>query len=137
MNVPTPRRRPRTDVDMVPMINFAFLLLIFFMLVGRFGPLDPFPVAPPRAAAGPVEIAPETEVLLLGADGALAFGRERIGASGLAARAIRWKLAHPAQALPIKADAAADAARLVELLETLRAAGVAEVRLMTRPAGAR
>lgn len=134
MRLPAPRRQPRTDVDMVPMINFAFLLLIFFMLVGRFGPLDLFPVTPPRAAAGPVEGEGEVEVLLLGADGALGFGRERIGASDLPDRIGRWQLAHPKQALLLKADAGADAARLVELLETLRAAGVAEVRLMTRAA---
>lgn len=133
MKIPAPKRVPRTDVDMVPMINFAFLLLIFFLLIGRFGPLDVFAVQPPRADAPPMLGEVEAESLLIGKDGRIALGREPLARSDLAARAARWSAAHPGEALQVKADAEADAAALVDLLEVLRDAGVGEVRLLTRP----
>ena len=133
MKIPQPARRPRTDVDMVPMINFAFLLLIFFMLVGRFGPLDAFAVDPPRADAPPVEGEADADLLLIGKDGRIAFGRERIDRADVGTHAANWQVAHPGQALQVKADADADAAELVDLLAVLRDAGVGEIRLLTRP----
>lgn len=133
MKIPLPQRRSRTDIDMVPMINFAFLLLIFFLLVGRFGPQDVFKVTPPRTAMTSVEPAAGDPVLLFAADGALAFGGSRVEAAALPAALRAWRASHPQQALSLKADADADASRLVDLLELLRSAGVSEVRLLTRP----
>lgn len=132
MKIPTRVRTPRTDVDMVPMINFAFLLLIFFLLIGRFGPLDAFAVLSPRADAPAVAGEATPDQLLVGKDGRLALGQQRLEAAELGPRAAAWQAAHPAEPLYLKADAEFDAAQLVVLLETLREAGVSEVRLLTR-----
>lgn len=134
MKIPSPQRVPRTDVDMVPMINVAFLLLTFFLLLGRFGHADILAVDPPRTAQAASAAVGEADVLLLDRDGRMALGRERIELRDLAARATAWQLAHPGAALRVKADAAADAVNLLECLEILRDAGIAEVRLLTRPA---
>lgn len=134
MKIVLPRRRARSDIDMVPMINFAFLLLIFFLMVGRFGPQDLFDVTPPRAAGASSESDANAGSLLVRADGALALGRTRVEPSELHLRVTAWRQSHPEEPLQVKADAGADAAHLVELLQQLRAAGVTEVRLLTRPA---
>ncbi len=118
---------------MVPMINVAFLLLTFFLLLGRFGRPDILGVDPPRATrAAPASVG-EADVLLLARDGRMALGREPIESRDLAMRAAAWQAEHPGEALRVKADAAAEAVDLVERLEILRDAGVAEVRLLTRP----
>lgn len=134
MRIVLPRRKARTDIDMLPMINFAFLLLIFFLMVGRFGPQDVFKVTPPRAA----DLSPQPDAqamsLLLGADGALAFGPSRTDAAELREHLALWRREHPNQPLLLKADATADATQLLGLLQQVRDACVSEVRLLTRPA---
>lgn len=123
-------RASRADLDMVPMINFAFLLLVFFLLVGRLAPADPLDVQPARSHAfDPAQQA--ADVLLVGADGRVAFGGAVLAREVLAARMSTWAAAHPGAALPVKADARLDATAAIALLETLRDAGVRDVRLLT------
>lgn len=126
-------RRPRNDDDRIlPLINVVFLLMIFFMLAERIAAIDPFPVEPPRsAAAGPLE-SRET-VVLLGADGTLAFDgqvmdekRFRLAVAGRVA-------AGGAGAFRFKADGKTEATRVVAVMEILREAGVEKLRLLTLP----
>jgi biopolymer transport protein ExbD len=124
------RRVSRTDVDMVPMINFAFLLLIFFMLAGTLVPAQQTPIDPPRSViAAPAD--PSGNVLLLAADGRAGFAGDLLPETELAARVARWHQEHPSEPLRIKADAAVDAERVVRILQSLRAAGIDHVSLLT------
>jgi biopolymer transport protein ExbD len=125
-----PKRSSRVDIDMVPMINFAFLLLVFFLLVGRIAPADPLGVEPARShTLDPAQQA--TDVLLVGADSRVAFGGVVLGPEALAARMSAWSVAHPGMPLPVKADARLEATAAIALLDTLRDAGVRDVRLLT------
>lgn len=135
------RRNARTDVDMVPMINFAFLLLVFFLLIGRIAPAEPLAVVPARSATlDPAQAA--GDVLLVASDGRLAFTgpgsagglRGAFDEVALPARAAAWVAAHPHEPLPVKADARFEATQMIGLLDVLRDAGVREVRLLTVPA---
>ena len=122
-------RPARTDIDMVPMINFAFLLLIFFMLAGTLTAADRTPVEPPRSSvAAPAD--PTGEVLLLTADGRAGFAGELLPESALPPRIAQWLAQHPGQVLRVKADASVDAARVVRVLQTLRAVGIERVSLL-------
>ncbi|HUP91676.1 MAG TPA: biopolymer transporter ExbD [Solimonas sp.] len=123
-------RRMRLGDNMLPVINIVFLLLIFFMLLGAISAPDAFMVRPPESAAqAGAEF--EATILVLGADGRLGLGRSTIARQVLAAQASAWGARHPGQALQVKADGRADAAQLVEVLETLRAAGIPRVALLT------
>jgi biopolymer transport protein ExbD len=123
------KRTARTDIDMVPMINFAFLLLIFFMLAGTLVPAQQTPIDPPRSAiASPAD--PSGNVLLLTADGRAGFGTELLPETALPARIARWRAEHPQEPLRVKADAAVDAERVIRILHGLRAAGIEHVSLL-------
>jgi biopolymer transport protein ExbD len=125
-----PKRSSRAEIDMVPMINFAFLLLVFFLLVGRIAPLDPLDVQPARSHGfDPAQQA--SDVLLVGADGRVAFGGEVLAPAAVAAQLSAWAAAHPGAPLPVKADARLEATAAIALLDTLRDAGVRDVRLLT------
>ncbi len=130
MKLPTPKRESRTDIDMVPMINFAFLLLIFFMLAGTLVPAQKMPIDPPRSAlATPAD--PSGNVLLLAADGHAGFAGELLPEAELPARIAQWHKEHPQESLRVKADAAVDATRVINILQRLRAAGIEHVSLLT------
>jgi len=129
MKLPKAKRPARTDIDMVPMINFAFLLLIFFMLAGTLVPAQKLPIDPPRSVlATPAD--PSGNVLLVTADGRIGFAGELLPEAELPARIAQWRKEHPQEALRIKADAAVDAARVIQLLQGLRASGIEHVSLL-------
>ncbi|MDJ1006379.1 MAG: biopolymer transporter ExbD [Paracoccaceae bacterium] len=120
-----PPRRPRLD-DAVPMINVAFLLLIFFLLAARIVPPAPIEVALPEAVAG--DPASPGAVLFVGPDGSLGYG----AAQGEAALAAIVKDSG-GETLTLRVDRAFDAARLAALLARLDAAGVGPVSLSVIP----
>lgn len=130
MKIPLNLRPRSADIDMVPMINFAFLLLIFFLLVGRFGPGEALRVEPPRALAPLDPGGVKEPALLMDVNGRLAWGSQTFPTDELPSRAATWADAHPDAALSLKADAATDAAQVILLLERLRDAGVPRVKLL-------
>lgn len=73
-------RRPRAE-HIVPMINVAFLLLIFFLMTAVLAPLDPVRIDPP-AAVGSEEVAGEI-VLFVESDGTLWRDGERSTSLGM------------------------------------------------------
>ena len=135
MRIGLPARRSRMGDNMLPVINIVFLLLIFFMLLGALSRPDAFDVQPLQADGG-VAADADADALVLGADGRMALGREPVAPRNLALAAANWQARHPGQPLRVKADANADAVHVVEVMETLRAAGIAQVELLSRPRGA-
>ncbi|ANK82599.1 MAG: biopolymer transporter ExbD [Rhizobiales bacterium NRL2] len=124
------RRRPRNDDDRImPLINLVFLLLIFFMLAGRLTAADPFEIAPPESASGADPVAEEM-LILVAADGRLALDGAMVSEAELAER-----LGREPRRVRLKADAEAEAVRVVQVMEVLRDAGVENLHLLTVPAG--
>ncbi|MEO1722894.1 MAG: biopolymer transporter ExbD [Pseudomonadota bacterium] len=129
------KKRSKGDDDerILPLVNIVFLLLIFFMVVGRLSASDPFEVVPPRSLS---EGQPANEPLLLaiGPEGELALNGELIEQDALMTRISDLAQEPDAAELRIKSDGRVGAAEVVALMEQLRLAGVASVRLMTVPA---
>ncbi|MBK1725510.1 ExbD/TolR family protein [Halorhodospira neutriphila] len=131
MRLPEPRRR-EPEEGTVPMINIVFLLLIFFMVAGTLTPESPLSVDPAASEAG--EAAPEDPIrVLIDAEGRLALGDEVVdGREGLRRRLQERLEEGPERPVEVKPDAEADAERLLEVMDDLRAAGLERVRLITR-----
>ncbi|MEM9765338.1 MAG: biopolymer transporter ExbD [Pseudomonadota bacterium] len=129
------KRRARGDEDerILPLINIVFLLLIFFMVVGRLSAADPFEIVPPRSeSAGQ----PPNEPLIvsIGAEGQLALNGRLMEEEALVLEVKAARAGAEEAELRIKSDGRVSALRVVALLDRLRAAGFASVRLMTVPA---
>ncbi|WP_108028065.1 ExbD/TolR family protein [Rhodovulum kholense] len=112
---PAPRRRP----SLTPMIDVVFLLLVFFMLAARMGAEVSLPVAggaggtgewsgPPRL----VDIRPE----------ALALNGVETPLDGLA-NALSSLVEAPTDPVVLRPRDGADLQRVIEVIETLSAAG--------------
>jgi biopolymer transport protein ExbD len=138
-----PRQRRDLDDALVPLINVVFLMLIFFMIAGRITTPDALPVEPPTSAQGQ-PLPPEPVVLLMDAEGNLAWDGEVISLPELGTRLADWTARFsgpgrgdgpsPGVAITLKADAAVRHAQLRPLLERLQAAGVERLRLSSKPA---
>lgn len=142
MRLHRPSRKTDSEARILPLINVVFLLLIFFMLAGRLEQADLFEVAPPvsgkAAEAAPGDLqAPREIVLLLAADGRLALDGAVMTPQALTAEVAARLAAQPDLPLVLKADGGAEALRVVEIMESLRAAGLRDLQLLARPPGGR
>ncbi|MEM7529875.1 MAG: biopolymer transporter ExbD [Pseudomonadota bacterium] len=130
------RKRPsRVDDDdrVLPLINIVFLLLIFFMVVGRLSAADPFEIVPPTSTSTG-EPPNEPLLIAIGPEGQLALNGELIEE---AAMLERIGAAEEGEEIRIKSDGRVSAVTVVTLMERLRLAGVSSVRLMTVPSDQR
>jgi biopolymer transport protein ExbD len=132
MKLQRPTRRGEPE-NMIPLINVVFLLLIFFMLAGKLGQQDPFPLAPPTSES---ERAPgeRPATVYVGPDGKTALGDEVMALNALET-AVRDRLGDGARVVRLKTDKAVDANRVIDVMDALRQAGVSRVTLLTTKPG--
>jgi biopolymer transport protein ExbD len=128
MKLRRPDKRSEAE-NTIPLINVVFLLLIFFMLAGKLGQQDPFPLTPPNSEStrAPAE---RPATVYVAADGKTALGDEVLSLNALEG-VVRERLGDGAQVVRLKSDKAADANRVIEVMEVLRRAGVDRVTLLT------
>ena len=130
------RRRIRIGLNLVPLINVIFLLLIFFMLAGTLRAPEHFPIVRPLSTTGDssqLEPLYEPVELLVTSDGRLALnGREVSRAELPAALAAEFR-GGASPAVAFKIDARAATGDMLDLIGTLRTAGARLVLLATRP----
>lgn len=129
MIVPPPKRPRSTEENVLPLINIVFLLLIFFMLAGVLAQNPPFELQAPATAQARDSTQIQRKLFAVAADGRLAFAGQPIERDGLADALADWPDDEPLQ---IRADGKMKANALTELLAAVRAAGIAEVDLLTR-----
>ena len=129
-------RQRNSDEGIIPLINVVFLLLIFFMLAGKLSQIDPFTVTPPDSAS---ESPPDGSALtvLVGSDGRIAFDGKPVELEELAALLTgrNGRDGQEAKVLRLKADQQAEADRVIEVMESLRAAGIEKLSLLTTKTG--
>lgn len=124
MRIEAGLQRPRRRLNLTPMIDVVFLLLVFFMMVSRFGGLHGMSlsvagqgsadwVGPPRL----VELRPQGVTLNGVAVDDLAAGLAPL-------------MAQPDDPVVLRARDGADVQRLVAVMEGLRAAGFTRLVLV-------
>lgn len=124
-----PRRRD-DDENLIPLINIVFLLLIFFILAGTFVRPDRFEVAPPRSLS-PTLAEDQQMTVLLSADGRLAIGGREVDKPELKRLIMDRLSAEPDLQVQLKADQNLAAEKLIDVIESLRAAGLEKLMLLT------
>lgn len=125
-----PRSARDNEARILPLINVVFLLLIFFMLAGRFSSLDPFEVEPPRSASEQLPGAQTLEILVA-ADGRMAVDDRVVEATQLRQILQERLNEEPDIRIRLRADGRADTPDIVSLMELLREVGVASLHLLT------
>lgn len=118
------------DLTVLPMVNVVFLLLIFFMLVGRVGPKEELEISPPLSESGQMESGRPVRVEI-NQSGAIAFNGKIIDTTELIVVITDLLRQDPSTQLQLKADAGLDANSLIRIMETLRLIGVAKLTLVT------
>ena len=124
-------QRRRELVNITPLIEVVFILLVFFMLAGAIERPEELDVSPPISASDEASNV-EDVVILVDKDGSVAFqGTVMPSDFELVRTATVWFAVRPDSSIQLKADADADAARVIEVMELVREAGAQYLVLLT------
>jgi biopolymer transport protein ExbD len=125
MNFRAPSKSAAIDIDLTPLINIVFLMLIFFMLAGTLKPGDAIQAAEVDDA---LMIEDDLLVIVMTMDGELRVQGQSMDRQALSSlletkESLAGKVA-------IKPDSRLAADQLLSLTEQLREAGFSEVTLI-------
>jgi biopolymer transport protein ExbD len=122
-------------IDMGPMIDMTFLLLIFFIVNVNFTKETGVTVKRPEAASGSPLTLEGSAIVTITAAGALYFGSERIDLGALRPLIAKHRLQFPEAELVVVTDETVPARLVVDTIDEARLAGVKEINLSTRGEG--
>lgn len=122
-------------VNMTPMIDVVFLLLIFFMVAAKFTNLERrIDLKVPRVAqAAALTPAPARRVVNIYADGRIMLDGEDVSLDELTTRLFALQAQFDDAPVLIRGEANAAHQRVTEVLAACRAAGLSQPSLAVRP----
>ena len=118
-----------TGIDMSPMIDCVFILLIFFIVTTTFVEETGIEVDKPQAASS-VRLEKTSILIALTANGAVVYGGREIGMSGVQPL-VRRMLQKEDVPVIVQADAAAPSGLLVRVIDEAKLAGAVKVSVAT------
>jgi len=128
------RRKSRAEVsiNMAPLIDVIFLLVIFFAVSTTFLESSGLELELPTSAATASREAEDLTVLM-SADGRLSFGGEELDRQDLA-KSLRAALRESeSKVVVLRADTHTEHGDVVELMDVIRDAGAVSLTVATRP----
>lgn len=127
-----PSKHRRTREPIGPLVDVVFLLLVFFLLAGTLEQRQPIEVDPPESEHADLEDRGSLRILL-DAEGRIGFEGMVMDVEELSS-AIRARTGPDMPpAARVEADGGTRSGILLALLEQLRALGVLDLQLVTRP----
>ena len=127
------RERKRARIEIIPMIDVVFFLLVFFMMASlSMTVYRGLPVNLPRATSGSKPPA-ESAAITVSRDGQAYLDRQPVTREVLGQRLRGLVGANPLVAIIITADEAAMHGRVVDVLDEVRTAGVTRMAIAIRP----
>jgi biopolymer transport protein ExbD len=127
-------QRKKARIEIIPMIDTMFFLLVFFMVATLSMTLQRgIPVNLPHAATAQDELRQVVTVTLT-KDGKLLFDKEPVQSTAdVAARLGRWKASGTDVSVVVNADRAVEHGQVVELMDAVRQAGVTRIAVAVKP----
>ena len=127
-------QRKRARIEIIPMIDTMFFLLVFFMVATLTMTLQRgVPVNLPHAATAQEELR-QVVTLTVTKDGMLLFDKVPISSvDEAAARLGRWKASGTDVAVVVNADRSVEHGQVVELMDAVRQAGITRIAVAVKP----
>lgn len=122
-------------VNLTPMIDVVFLLLIFFMVAAKFTNLERrIDLSVPRVAqAAAMTPAPAKRMVNIYADGRILLDGDPVDLAGLTTRLLALQAQYDDAPVLIRGEANASHQRVTEVLAACRAAGLSQPSLAVQP----
>ncbi len=128
-------KRGRVDgavVDLTPLIDVTFQLLIFFMLTATFNNDAAFKVKLPKASANDPATEAKAIVVEISEDGRFEVDKKLVDESELEARLCMAAREQGASTVNIKADQGTRHERVVQAMDVAKACGIEKLGILHR-----
>lgn len=119
-----------SDINLTPMLDVVFIMLIFFIVTATFIKDPGIDVFRPLAESG-VEKPTVSVLVAVGPNGEIWIDKKLVDEGGVRAAIERLHAENPAGGLVVQADKAAKYSKVKAVLDAARAAGIEEVALST------
>ena len=129
MNFRARRKRPLTLLDMTPLVDVVFQLLIFFLLTSTYvqdsqRSSASVPIELPESSLSATETPAEDLIVSIDEGGAVFIGDERFDLIDLPAQLTRVAQANPNTIVLLRGDQRVPYGRIGEVMAIIRAAGL-------------
>ena len=132
MRIPRPPRK-KVRIEIVPMIDTMFFLLVFFMVATLSMTLQRgMPVNLPASAEAKADV-PDTVTISVTSEGAVYVDKDAVPIDGLAARLRAVKARSTEPSVVVKADADVRHGVVISVLDAVKQAGLAKLAIATKP----
>ncbi len=119
-----------SDINLTPMLDVVFIMLIFFIVTATFIKQAGIEVMRPEALTA--EQKPTVSVLVaIGENGDIWIDKQKVDATAVRAHIERLRAENPKGGLVVQADRGAKSEKLMAVLAAARAAGMTEVAIAT------
>lgn len=122
-----------TGIDMSPLIDCVFILLIFFIVTTTFVEETGVEVDKPQAASAS-QLEKNSILIALTANGEVVYGGRKIGISGVRAL-VKRTLQKDDVPVIIQADSASKSGQVVRIIDEAKLGGAVKVSIATRQTG--
>ncbi len=126
------RRWVTATLDITPLVDVIFQLLIFFFYTANFIQNPNIPVNLPQASSDQTATDRKDRVVTIRRDGKLVFEGKVLDIKGLKVRLSRLAATNKDMKLLIRSDSAGQVGRLVSVMEAAREAGLRRFGIATR-----
>jgi len=133
LDFPRINKKPRTP-SLIPLVDVAMFLLIYFMVAGTIQKFEILPIDPPQAESG--KLMDEGHIMiLLGSRDEMVIDDDLTDLEHLEAY-VRDKLSsNPNKIITVKADASIPAVRMIQVMDHIKAAGGKNLSIVTQSSG--
>ena len=124
------RSDEESDINLTPMLDVVFIMLIFFIVTATFIKQAGIEVIRPEALTA--EQKPTVSVLVaIGENGDIWIDKQKVDPTAVRAHIERLHAENPKGGLVVQADRGAKSEKLMAVLAAARAAGLTEVAIAT------
>jgi len=127
------RNRDETNIDLTPMLDVVFILLIFFVVTASFLKENAMEIEgqdPNNNPPPPSNDQPQNVLIQIDSRNQIFFNQERIDISAIRARVASARAENPSASVIIRPDKQSSANSLVEAINSAREAGVQTISVM-------
>ena len=125
--------QPYDDINVTPMLDLAYVLLVIFIILTTAS-VQGIKVKSPETEAANNLARPQTRAITITAEGAMYLAAYPVTIEQLRGSLAQYKSANPALPVVLKADAAAQYDKVMQVLEVAKSLDITEIGLVTKRA---
>ncbi len=130
------RRRRRSqedeaDIDLTPMLDVVFILLIFFIVTSSFVRESGIEIVRPKAETGKSQSTDKNLFIAISSNNAIWIDRQEVSVATIRDTIEKMKVDAVKKGAVIQADQGADTDMLIKVMDQLRLAGIENIIIAT------